>query len=588
MARNGIGVDCGTDGVRVVVARRKGQSLALSRAAVVPFPRAAKDGSCADPVSELISALADIGAKGSAASVGISGRDVVLRYTQVPAVSPLRLKTLMGFEIREIAEKAGGDVVADYGLIAAPEDSAGEGTVLVGLAKEAFLAPRIDAIEKSGIRVRGACPASIAVFNCFLKNGDFRAGDTTLLLDIGAENLDIAIQRDGDLLFARNVSAGGRLFTEAVMGAFGATYEKAESLKIDKGSIGPRPPGTPVDPAAEKVGHALRGVAGQILSAVQSSIQFCRTQARRPDLRVDRVVLSGGGAALGGLGDYLSSALEMPCEIFDPLRGVDLSSLPAAEREAVEAAPHEFVVALGLAEMGLDERFFRLEILPESARKKRTFRERTLFLVAAGVVAIVFLGAEFAVGQRNRDIAERRYDELRSTKSRYESDRTRFAALVDGANDLAAKLDLLSEKVAPGTALACALAMVQEAIPPELWLQKVSVRSVEAAPDGAQKPAARDAKRGDAKRGLPPPRIPVVVIDGAGRESEEDVQKVAGDFARRLREDARVADSRMRYDPGKGTFQITLEFKDAVRPAPAEGGGETKAAASSPAPTTER
>lgn len=592
MAKNGIGVDCGSDGVRVVVARRKGLTLEILRAASAAFERSPRDGSCENPLDELASGLAGMGVKGSGATVGISGRDVVLRYTQVPAVSPLRLKTLMTFEIREIAEKAGGDVIADYGLIAAPEGAEGEGTVLVGLAKEGFLAPRIDSIEKSGIRVRGACPASVALFNCFLKNGDFRAGETTLLLDIGAENLDIAIQRDGDLLFARNVSAGGRLFTEAVMGAFNASYEKAETLKIEKGSIGPRSPGSPADPAVEKAGHALRGVAGQILSAIQSSIQFCRNQARRPDLQLGRVLLSGGGAALGGLKDYLASALEVSCEIFDPFKSAELSKLDPAEREVLEAAPHEFAVALGLAEMGLDERFFRLEILPESVRKKRHFREKTVFLVAAGVLAVAYLGAEFAIGRKNRALADERHDALRATKTRFERERDRFEALVKDTADLGAKIDLLSEKAAPGAALATAVALVQETIPQEIWLKSLTVRTEDAKlPDAPPKAgtdsgaAAKDERdkgrssrdKAPAPRKKAPPKIPVVVIDGAGRESEQDVQKVAGDFARRLRDDPRVAESNMRYDPGKGTFEITLSFRAAAPAAPDAESGDAKA-----------
>ena len=44
-----------------------------------------------------------------------------------------------------------------------------------------------------------------------------------------------AIQRGGELLFARNATPGGKAFTDALASAFSTTESKAEQMKLAKG-----------------------------------------------------------------------------------------------------------------------------------------------------------------------------------------------------------------------------------------------------------------------------------------------------------------------------------------------------------------
>jgi hypothetical protein len=82
----------------------------------------------------------------------------------------------------------------------------------------------------------------------------------------------------------------------------------------------------------------------------------------------------------------------VPVERFNPFSGCDLSALPEDEKAAIEAAPHEYAAALGLAQTLHEPAAFRLEVLPESVKKTRDFLSKGLFAIAAGVVAAVALG----------------------------------------------------------------------------------------------------------------------------------------------------------------------------------------------------
>ena len=113
---------------------------------------------------------------------------------------------------------------------------------------------------------------------------------------------------------------------------------------------------------------------------------FCKSQIKLSSLRVDRVLLCGGGAALAGLCAYLQSAMGVPVELFDPFRVVDTAGLDPQAADLLEEYKLESVVALGLATMASDPEGYSVEILPESVRKRREFAGRTLWMIAAAVL----------------------------------------------------------------------------------------------------------------------------------------------------------------------------------------------------------
>jgi hypothetical protein len=98
----------------------------------------------------------------------------------------------------------------------------------------------------------------------------------------------------------------------------------------------------------------------------------------------------GSGALLRGLPDYLESSLGLPVEVFDPIPSLDLTALPEKTAEALKQDQGGMAVTLGLAQMAADETAFRVEVLPESDRKKRRFLQHTAFSIVAA--ALLFAG----------------------------------------------------------------------------------------------------------------------------------------------------------------------------------------------------
>ena len=489
MASTGTGIVIGSHSLKVVQLRKKGGVPHLTRAVNLKLDPALADrpmdGKKKDHIRQL---RVGLGRKPGECMTGLTGRDLIVRYTHVPPVPDWRLDMLMKFEIEEVSEQSGGEVSADWARLDIDSSVSGENTIMVALAKNASLLPRMEILKQAKLRVRGACPNSVAMFHSFLTTAKIPSGEVTLLMHVGAENTDIAIQQDGKLLFARNVSGGGRLFTESIMQQFSVRYDRAEKMKFQKADVTPRSAARYEDSMAEKVSNAVIGVTGQFVSMVHSSVMFCKAQTKMKDLSVDRVVLAGGGANLKGFGDYLSQNLGIPVELFDPLRAADASGLAPEEQAVVDADGTGLAVAFGLAMLCADRDVFTVEILPDEYRKKRTFVERDAWMIGAGAVTALLIGILFYAAGRDQAAARTEFLGLKSVVDKLGRQEQAYQSAKDEFGDLEKKWVALRDVVRVGPAIQRATGIVDRVLFGGQY-QALHISRVDSDTDWVQPPA---------------------------------------------------------------------------------------------------
>jgi len=564
MAAVGTGVTVGSRSVRVLsVRRQKSGTWEVTRALTAHVDEA--DASEARRVSELRAAVRSADVKGRAL-VGLTGRDLIVRYTQVPPVPDWRLEMLMNFEIQEVSEQSGGDVSAAYRQLEVDDTSTGDNVVMVALAKNAYLQPRLEAMGAAGLDVLGGCPRAVAAFWSYKENGRLRADETVVLLHVGHENTDVAIARNGVLCFARNVSGGGKLFTEAVQQAMRVDFATAEKLKVNRGNLTPKGKVRYRDSAEEKVANAMFGAGGHFVSMVNSSVMFAKAQTKVPDCQPGRVVVMGAGALLRGFPEYLESALGLPVELFDPFTSVDLSALPEDTRNALQREQGAAAVALGLAQLAADDEAFRVEVLPEGERKKRHFKEHTVFSIAAGValvasvvVAWVFYSSAEALGQAQRK-------ELGVKSAAYAKQRADFEKAKASVKERNERKHTLRQAVSMGPAFQRVTVLVQSVVAgepgyPEIWFDKVSSRW-ETVQD-------KDESSGTSR----PRTVPAVEFEGSVQAiGERQVSQAFSDFMAELSGTVQRAPGLKLTESGglqKDRFKfrvLEVEFPEAVAP----------------------
>jgi Tfp pilus assembly PilM family ATPase/Tfp pilus assembly protein PilN len=461
-----------------------------------------------------------------------------LRYTRVPRVPDWQLRRLMRFEVEEVGGTSGAAVASDFNLLPDMPEIEGEDVVLLAMAREDLLETHALSLADVGGTLDSFAPASLALYNAWLRYGVIE-DDTVLIANIGHENIDVVICRGPDLVFARNLSGGSTLFDSVLAVQFGVSPRKAEDLK--KRLVELTPGAQHKDSNHEKASRAALAPAGQLLSLLQSTVLFSKGQLKIPNLKVDRVLLCGGGAALEGLCPYLTQGMGVSVELFDPFRVVETDGLSSEESDLLEEYQLESVVALGLATMASDAESYSIEILPESVRKRRDLMGGTAFLIAAVVFAIAYLGwsamtLSSSLGElegEGRVISRRLQDAKRTEKQAFDLQQ-KSAVLSKYTEDLMLTLGT-------GEQLARSLEALHKSLPEEFWLTNLETKI------GQDKDLLDDKEE-----------QPFLRIEGRAREGTRSMSVLYEQFLARLRAELPMA--RITASPNvRGTqFELAL------------------------------
>ncbi|MBN1441879.1 MAG: pilus assembly protein PilM [Planctomycetes bacterium] len=487
--RRAIAFDLGAHSIKVVQVAVAGARASLARSLVLPRSQAAVERvDPSDPVALadwLREELAAAGWKARSGVLAIDGAESIIRYTHMPSMAEARLKTVMQYEVESVADRMGEALASDYAALPVRRESDGEQTIIIGLAKEASLARRLEGLEAAGIRISAALPAPLALYTAWdlyaaKEDPDSPHDDLVLAVDIGARSLNVALILNSRFLFARSSNFGGHDFTEALAAARGIPLEEAEALKVSAGGLDDLIIG--VD---KRTVQPLRGAAGQLLGMLQSSLRFSAGQTGVSLPPLTRLWLTGGGARLRGLPEYLGAALgDKRVDVFDAASsrsGPDAGGGATAGGDSVSLG-----VPIGLAVLGLrmdagDESVVALNVLPAKYKARRVFRERTIFLYASAALIVLLLGAQLFRHIVVRVDAASIASKLQSAKRALELRQEEKSRAVARSSQTQARINRLLHEAEVNAFQAFVLAFLGEVLRPEIQLQLVHL---DAAPRG--------------------------------------------------------------------------------------------------------
>ena len=131
---------------------------------------------------------------------------------------------------------------------------------------------------------------------------------------------------------------GGSQYTSLLQKELGLSFEQAEGVKRGMAlpdGIEPRP----IQPIIETVSDVLA-------LEVRKTMDFYRATAEEKDTGIQKILLAGGGSKLPGLAEYLGRRFEIPVEVFDPVRQIEVDDKKFDPEYMREIVP-EMAVAVG-------------------------------------------------------------------------------------------------------------------------------------------------------------------------------------------------------------------------------------------------
>lgn len=319
-----IGLDIGTTRVRaaeVVVSGRgaSAQPTLVRFGEVALPPGAVRDGEVEDTgtVSAAIRRLWSDAKFGSRdVNIGVGNQRVVVRELDLPWMPLPQLRQSLPFQVQELLPMDTDEALLDYfptGEVEGPQGRLVHG-MLVAATRDTVRA-NVMAVEGAGLRPQLVDLSSFALLRAVVR-GDL-AGRTVAVVDVGARITQVLVAAQGMPRFVRILPSGGENVTDAVAAALSIAAPDADRVKREVGvGFAVRPE---LAPAAEAVGSVVRN----LVEAVRNT--FVYYQSNNPGAGIEVVVLTGGGAHLPGLGQYLSSASRLPVVLGDPLATIKVA-----------------------------------------------------------------------------------------------------------------------------------------------------------------------------------------------------------------------------------------------------------------------
>jgi type IV pilus assembly protein PilM len=352
-----IGLDIGSNVVKCLRLESGGEKPVVTHFAMVPMvPEAIVDGEIMDR-ELVIKAIRDCAELAQLpdepVASAVSGRAVIVKKIVMDKMSQADAKEAIFWEAEQHVPFDIDDISLAFQILR--EDvGANQMEVLLVAAKKDMILSHADLIRDAGFKPAVIDVASFANQNAWEFSRDAALGDEesgageaqapggskpgefVALLDIGGGVTNVNIIRDGVPYFTRDLPIGTAHFVEEFQKQLGMTYETAQA--VAQGRLD----GVDVQAVTELV----RTVGADIYHGLEPSLSYLRASGEAEG--IDRIVLSGGGAKMPGLRDFLAGCYEVKAELADPLAALDWSPEVFGDRDPAELSPL-LAVSVGLA-----------------------------------------------------------------------------------------------------------------------------------------------------------------------------------------------------------------------------------------------
>ncbi|MBI2103915.1 type IV pilus assembly protein PilM [Candidatus Woesebacteria bacterium] len=312
-----IGLDIGTKTIKVVELESRGDTYLLKASGVIGY----KGQDIEKLVEERdIAAVADIILKLFKAA-NVSGRDVMLslpesqvftRTVKLPVLTDQEVSAAIKWEAEQYIPIPVKDAIVQHQILARSEAGAEPGVLVLLVA-----APRV-LVEKYTNLVQLARLKLVAVETELMSMVRCLAPDkqTSLLIDFGARSADVAIAKNGLLVFSRSIPTAGEALTRALTQKLEVTPAEAEEYK--------RVYGLTASQLEGKIRVSIEPIVRGIVDEVKKAIHFYQTEEKGD--APTTAIIAGGVSGMPELISYMTNQLAIEVLIANPFAKVQVST----------------------------------------------------------------------------------------------------------------------------------------------------------------------------------------------------------------------------------------------------------------------
>lgn len=251
---------------------------------------------------------------------------------QLPQMSKEETASTMAYQMRQYVPLPASEVTFDWFKVGEFQDSDGfvkQHIFLISVPNE--IISKYKAIFKmAGLELKALEMESLSI----IRSLSFGDPTPTLIIDIGARSTNIAVLDQGALKYNYQTDFAGSSLTQALASGLGINIKRAEAIKKSKGLLG----------AGGE--YELSTLMVPFLDAILKEVVRARNNYEKSfNSKIERIILTGGGAKLLGIEKYCESQFNVPVVVGDSFSRIDY---PGALEPLVRELGPSFSVAIGL------------------------------------------------------------------------------------------------------------------------------------------------------------------------------------------------------------------------------------------------
>ncbi|MCE9587435.1 MAG: pilus assembly protein PilM [Verrucomicrobia bacterium] len=386
---------------------------------------------------------------------------------EVPGGSSSQVAAVVGFEAQQNIPFPLEEVVWDY-VVMGNTPSGAVNVVFVAIKKDS-LESICDSVASTGLNITAVLVAPLALYDAFLHASPASASETTLLLDMGTRTSNMIISAEGSF-FSRSIPSGGLAVTSAIAKDIHAELDEAEKLKIARGSVAL---GAGFEQATDPVEANIARIARQTLLKTQAdisrSLSYYRSNlgGNEPTL----ILLTGGMASLPYLAEFFNEKLQKKTSFFNPMEDIGVAE---SAHSFLESNPNNLGELVGGALVLTSSPRTKINLLPPSVSKKRSFAKRFPYLAAAVLFFLASLGAFYGFALQATSLTRATTATIDAQIAKETSISNRIKTKVDNELSIQQTTDILLSVVNLREAYLRILAELSAKVPERyLWITEI-------------------------------------------------------------------------------------------------------------------
>ncbi len=334
-----VGLDIGSKTIKIVELSKEGKSAQLVASGVVGYSGNSPDKMVEDrefaALAEIVKKLhkeARISQK--EVNIALPEQLVFTRVIKFPLLTDQEVNAAVKWEAEQYIPIPLSEAIVQHQILERRENaSPPEVLVLLVAAPRLVVEKYLKVVELAGLTAISIETELTALVRCLAPTNL-----TSLVIDFGATSTDIAIAKNGSLVFSRSITTAGEAFTRAVAQALGVEINTAEEYKRTYGLT------TQLE---GKVKGAIDPVFRVVVDEVKKAIHFYQTE-EKGDVPA-AIILSGGTSGMPEAMSLLSKHLGIEVVVGNPFEKI---AMDADVSRTIAAYAPLYPIAIGLALAG--------------------------------------------------------------------------------------------------------------------------------------------------------------------------------------------------------------------------------------------